>query len=192
MADAVRLQETLDEIAEAVEWAVEWIDELRENDLRGLAPEDDLSDMPGLRAEVTRLRVIADVLEPSRIRDAATGQRLYLAPDDAARRTREMERALELADAHTREAYESQQRARDARDRRTRERSEEIAREEARDEERRNRVRTFLSQHGPSTIAEITAGTGLKRHTAEWTAKSVAKRRPDQRFELLEPAASDQ
>lgn len=191
MGDAVRLQETLDEIAETVQWAVEWIDELRENDLLGLAPEDDLSDMPGLRAELARLRVIADVVEPSRVRDEATGQRLYLAPDDAARRTRDTERALDRADAHTHEAYESQQRARDARDRRTRERSEEIAREEARDEERRNRVRGFLSEHGPSTIAEITAGTGLERHTAEWTAKSVAKRRPDQRFELLEPTTGD-
>jgi hypothetical protein len=181
MTDQVRLQTTLDEIAEMVAWAIEWIDEMRE-----VEPDEDLSDMPALRAELARLRVVADGLEPTRIRDAVTGQRFYLAPDDAARRTRELERSLDIADKATAEAYESQQRARDDRERSRKERSESRAKDEARDIERRELVLSFLREHGPSTVAQLAAGTGLERFAAEWAAKQVAKRRRDRRFELTE------
>jgi|GEM_PF-1709598 hypothetical protein len=182
--DRVRLQDTLDDIAGTVAWAADYIELLHE-DQRGL----DLSDLPGLLADLDRLRVVADALVPGRVRDAG-GHRWYLAPDDAARRSGALEVSLDEADQKVNEAFASQDRARDEAKTKEQKDADRRAREQAQREEQkrddRAAVQAFLASRGPSTLAEIVRGTGIDEWRAELAAKSAAKRGRDRRF-VLDP-----
>ena len=57
-----------------------------------------VTDLEILKAELDRLRVVADALQPGRVRDPRSCRRWYLAPDDVAQRTRVLEQALDGAD----------------------------------------------------------------------------------------------
>jgi hypothetical protein len=52
-------------------------------------------------------------------------------------------------------------------------------------------VRAFLDAHGPATVAEISAGTGLEKFAAEWAAKEVATRAQGGKFVVNEASDDD-
>lgn len=180
--DPVTLQDALDDIAATVAWAIDYIEVLVDTEENGR----DLSDLPGLRAQLTRLRLIADALVPGRVRDAAAERRWYLAPDDAHDRVRQIEHLLEEAARATTEAFAAQDRAREDAEHKERERADRADREAA---ERRNHqalVAGHLRDRGPSTLAAIVEGTGLSKWAAEQAAQRVARRGRDHRFVLNE------
>jgi hypothetical protein len=121
MADPERLQETLDEIAGTVEWATGFLDYLEDREVR-----IGVTDLEILKAELDRLRVVADAVLPGRVRDPRSDRRWYLAPDDVAQRTRELEQALDGAD---REVAAAGARVTAARERERRDKEEPAAEE---------------------------------------------------------------
>jgi len=178
MPDLERLQNTLDEIAETVEWAAGWLTYLETEELRGIGA----SDRAVLAANAARLRTVADALLPGRVRDAAADRRWYLAPDEAPARERELERALDAADAALAAARRgvtakraAEERARFEREHRDEERRQLNA-------ERRLRITDHLRANGPATISELASATGLPTAEVELVARSVAKRRRDGRY----------
>lgn len=183
MPDYERLQGTLDDIAGTVDWAAGWLEYIETEELRL-----GTSDLEVLKAELTRLRLVADILVPGRVRDPETGRRWYLAPDEATPRELALEAALEKADTEVDRASDHVVKQREEEDRHEAERNEERQRG---DEERHQRqqqeqelVRQFLTEHGASTAKEIAAGTGLNNFAAEQAAKAVARRGKGQRFAL--------
>ena len=179
MVDGERLQSTLDEVADSMEWAAGWIEYLEENEVRV-----GTSDLDVLKANVARLRVVSDAVLPARVRDPRSARRWYLAPDEAFQRERELEQALDEADGDVADAQRDveQRRRKDDRDRERRKRSAEE--HDRLSDQQRDKVKAFLRANGPSTAAEIASGTSLAAGTADATARTVAKRRRDGRFVL--------
>jgi len=183
--DRERLQRTLDDIADTVEWGAGWIDYLEEHEVRV-----GTSDLAILKADLSRLRVVADAVLPDRIRDPRSGRRLYLAPDDVAQHARELMRALDEADRQVDEGAAEVETTRTA-EKRRHEREERADAERAqREAAERSRVREFLLAQGPSTSAQIAAGVGLSTTAAEWAARSVATRGRRGRFAVPEGVAA--
>lgn len=184
--DAERLQSTLDDIADSVEWGADWITYLEDEEVRV-----GTSDREILRAQVPRLRLVADAVLPGRIRDERTGRRFYLAPDDVAARARGLGEALDDADREVARVQREVEATRAEEERRKERREREEAERSRRDAARRQQVRGFLATHGPATVAQIAAGTGLEKVAAEWAAKSVATRARGGRFVLNVPLGED-
>jgi hypothetical protein len=184
--DRERLQTTLDDIAEVVEWGSKWIEYLEEEEVRV-----GTSDRAILKAQAARLRVVADAVLPDRIRDPRSGRRLYLAPDDVAAHALELGRALDEADAEVEGAERETEASRAQEEEREERKKREKAEAAHRDTEERAQVRAFLEGHGPSTPAQIAAGTGLSKIRAEWAAEAVATRTKG-RFAITADAGSDQ
>ncbi len=181
MADLERLQTTLDEIAEMVEWAAEWLETL----------EDEVSfaqntDRPILEAEAARLRLVADALVPGRVRDDTSGQRWYLAPDEASQRAARLEGALDRADREVERIGRETEERRAAAEHRDRRHQEDNRRREADRRRESEKVASFLRDHGAATAKEIAQATGLSTMLAEIAAGAVAKRGRDRRFRLTE------
>ena len=76
--DYERLQGTLDDIAGTVEWAASWLEYLETEEVRVGTTDLDI-----LKADLARLRIVANTLVPSRVRDTSSGRRWYRAPDEA-------------------------------------------------------------------------------------------------------------
>jgi hypothetical protein len=185
MPDYERLQGTLDDIAGTVDWAAGWLEYLETEEVRV-----GTSDLEVLKAELTRLRLVADSLVPGRVRDPETGRRWYLAPDEAKPRELALEAALERADAEVDHALDHVVKQREEEDRHEVERKEERQRgdeeRQQRQQQEQERVRQFLTEHGASTTKEIAAGTGLNSFAADQAAKAVAKRGKGQRFTVTQ------
>jgi hypothetical protein len=186
MPDYQRLQRTLDEVAQTVEWAAGWIEYLEDEELNGIG----VSDREILRADIRRLRLVADALVPGRISDPGSSKRWYLAPDEADSRERDLSRALDAAErdvnvvakavADRRSDAKRKARERDDRHQRQHDVQGQLATAEGK------QVAAFLAEHGPATAKEIAAGTGLNSFAAARAAKAVAKRGPGMRFTLTE------
>jgi hypothetical protein len=181
VADHERLQTILDDIAGTVEWAAGWLEYLEENEVRGVGT----SDLGILKADVARLRIVADALVPGRVRDTSSGRRWYLAPDETGPREQELQRALDQADREVeRAAHEvgEQRQGEEQEQRKRKERQREDDERRQQHQEEQEQVAAFLRDHGPSLVKEIAEGTGLSAVAAERAVKAVAKRGKDQRF----------
>jgi hypothetical protein len=180
MPDYQRLQTTLDDIAQSVEWAAGWIEYLEENEVRGIGT----SDLEILKAELVRLRVVADALLPARVHDSSSASRWYLAPDEEGPRERRLEQLLDEADAeagrqfkHVREERREEERRKQERERGEHERHQQ-------QQEQRREVEEFLRGHGPSTEKEISAATGLSSYAVRRATDGLAKLGRDRRYSL--------
>ncbi|MDP8904041.1 MAG: hypothetical protein M3N29_01770 [Chloroflexota bacterium] len=179
MPDLERLQSTLDDVANMVEWAVRWLEVLEDE----VSFADD-SDRPLLEADAKRLRAVADALLPDRVRDPASGRRWYLAPDDAQLRAASIDKALDDADSEVEQVLAHlAERRRAAREREARRKERERERDELL-RHQRALVTGYLRDRGPCTIAQIAEGTGLSKTAAKIAADDVARRGRDQRYRL--------
>lgn len=181
MPDYQRLQGTLDEIIESVEWAAGWITYLEEEEVRGIGT----TDLDILKAELARLGVVADALLPARVRDSSSAARWYLAPDEEGPRERRLEELLEAADAEVeRQANQVlEERREEEREKRARELEDKERHQKQREE--RRQVEDFLREHGPSTEKEIAAATGLSSLAVRLATDGLAKLGRDRKYLLV-------
>ena len=180
MPDYQRLQTTLDEIIESVDWAAGWIEYLEEEEVRGIGT----SDLDILKAELARLRVVADALLPARVRDPSSSARWYLAPDEEGPRERRLAELLEAADVESERQTSHVLQERREEERRKREREREDDERHARQVEERRQVADFLRTHGPATEKEIAAATGLSSFAVRRATDGLAKLGRDRRYSL--------
>lgn len=180
MPDYQRLQTALDEIAESVEWAAGWIEYLEENEVRGMGT----TDLEILKADLARLRVVADALLPARVRDTSSASRWYLAPDEEGPRERRLEQLLDEAEAEVEQQakHVAEERAEEERRKQEKERREDER--HRRQLEERRQVEEFLREHGPSTEKEILSATGLSSYAVRLATDGLARRSRDNRYSL--------
>jgi len=180
MPDYQRLQTALDEIAESVEWAAGWIEYLEENEVRGVGT----TDLAILKAELARLRVVADALLPARVRDSSSASRWYLAPDEEGPRERRLEQLLDEAEAEVEQQAKHVAQEREEEEQRKREKERRDDERHRRQVEERRQVEQFLQEHGPSTEKEISTGTGLSSYSVRLATDGLAKLGRDRRYSL--------
>lgn len=180
--DPVRLQDTLDDIVGSVEWAAKYLDSLMES---GDSPAFD-SDLPGLQADLERLRVVADALVPGRVVDQATQKRWFLAGDDAAQRSPHLSHRLDAADRAVEKAFEDANAERTARALSDQRSKEAQAARDRKHRENVARVGDWLAREESASAKQIAVALG---EVSEWEAERCAqeagaKRGRDRKFRL--------
>jgi hypothetical protein len=98
------IQDDLDVVAMYLEWLVDYA--------ASLEGGQEVSDLPVARAELAVLLVVRELVDAGRIKDAATGRRAYLAPDEARLRLPALVALLDDARDRARAAFEEVTRAR--------------------------------------------------------------------------------
>jgi hypothetical protein len=180
MPDYQRLQTTLDEIIETVAWAAGYIQYLEENEVHGIGT----SDLEILKAELARLRVVADAMLPSRVHDPSSDARWYLAPDEEGPRERRLEELLDEAAAEVERQAKVVAEERREEERRKQEKERADDERYAKQSEERDQVADFLRTHGPATEKEIATATGLSSFAVRHATDGLAKLARDRKYSL--------